>query len=74
MLHTSHAFRLVANGNEARRGLHLITVTKKECRNCIGNEGTLKTGTKYKFSFFIHILYIAFKYGILGQKNKCLIF
>ena len=48
MLHTSHACRLVANGNAARGGLHLITVTKKERRNRIGNEGTLKTNTKYK--------------------------
>lgn len=48
MLHTSHAFRLIANGNEAHGGLNLITFTKKECRDCIGNEGTLKTATKYE--------------------------
>lgn len=78
MLHTSHAFRLRANGNEACGGLNWTVVTKKERGNRIGNEGTLKTGTKCKFYFFIQILCVAFEYGLMKhtwtKKWVCLMF
>lgn len=41
-----------------------MTVTKKECRSCVGNEGVLKVGTKREFPLFSQFLYVASEYRV----------